>query len=766
MKLQLNVRQKITVYILGTALILFAITIGYFSSTARQAAYKNITELNNAQTDHYASLIEDGLNNDMALARTLSKALQEYDQLPFEDWRELIMGMYKQVMIANPHIDAIWDSWELSHIDPEWDKPHGRWLHIYYREQFKLLSKYEKRSLDGDPAAYAAIKKGGKEAIIEPYLSTLQKGGFMTSLTSPIIKNGKFIGVIGVDLFLGQLQDLISGIKTHEDGAAFLLSNNGTFVAHPDTSIFSKSINDVYPELSSNHNIVKRIKKGEKFAVTHTNNLGEKLYFNFSPIEIGHTTTPWSMGLMVPENTILEDANRNFNIGMLVGIVGIILLVTIIFLLANNLTKPIKRITTLLTDLSKGKIDESMHISLNTGDEISKMAKALSLSIDGLLAKTEFSKSIGKGNLDAKLKLLSDEDVLGKSLLEMRQSLIDAKNEERKRKDEDEKRRWVNEGLAKFGDILRQNNENLSKLGDEIIKELVWYLEASLGGIFVKNESNDPYTYDLVSAFAYDRKRYLQKSFEQGEGLVGSCAAEEDTIYLKEIPQEYIDITSGLGGTNPNTLLLIPLKIEGEVLGVIEIGFLKSLQDFEIAFVEKIGESIASTLRTVRINQKTNELLKKSQEQTEMMAAQEEEMRQNMEELQATQEESARKAIEMEGLIDALNESSYVMEYDADGKIISINDAYLELLGITREDAIGKHHSDNVVMTDEQKEHYDKFWRNLKNGKIQKQTTSIKMEGKDFTFVETYTPIKNEKGDIYKILKISTDVSSASRKKQ
>lgn len=766
MKLQLNVRQKITINILGTALILFAVTIGFFSITARRAAYKNITELNNAQTDYYASLVEDGLNNNMTLVRTLSNSLQEYNQLPFEEWRELIMGMYKQVMDANPNIDAIWDSWELSHIDPNWGKPHGRWLHIYYREQGKLLSKYEKRSLDGDPDAYAALKKSGKEAIIEPYLSSLQKGGFMTSLTAPIIKNGEFIGVIGADLFLGQLQTLISEIRHNEDGAAFLLSNKGTFVAHPDTSIFSKNINDVYPELCSKHNIIERIKDSEKFTITHTSNSGEKFYYNFSPIKIGRTNTPWSMGLVVPQSTILAEANRNFNIGILVGLVGIILLVTIIFILANNLTKPIKRITRLLTDLSKGKIDNNMHIKLNTGDEISKMAEALSLSIDGLLAKTEFSKNIGEGKLDAELKLLSDEDVLGKSLLDMRQSLIDAVNEEQKRKEEDERRQWVNEGLAKFGDILRQNNENLSKLGDEIIKELVWYLKASLGGIFVKNETNDPYTYDLVSAFAYDRKRYLQKNFEQGEGLVGSCAAEEDTIYLKEIPQEYINITSGLGGTNPNTLLLIPLKIEGEVLGVIEIGFLKNLQDFEIEFVEKLGESIASTLRTVRINQKTNELLKKSQEQTEVMAAQEEEMRQNMEELQATQEESARKAIEMEGLIDALNESSYVMEYDADGNIISINEAYLDLLGITREDAIGKHHSDSIVMTDEQKKHYEDFWRNLKNGKIQKQTTSIKMEGKDFTFVETYTPIKNEKGDIYKILKIATDVTSASRKKR
>ena len=709
-------------------------------------------------------MVEGWLSSDMTIARTLSSSFLEYRELPTEQWRELILSSFRNVMVTNPHIDAVWDSWELSYLDPNWDKPYGRWLHIYYREGGRLLSRYEKRSLEGDPAAYAAIKAGAKEAIIEPYLSSLQTGGLMTSVLSPILVRGRYIGLVGIDLFLGRLQNLICDIRPWEDGAAFLLSNEGTFIAHPDTAVFSKNIKDVFPDLNDNHRIVERIKNSERFNLTYLDASGERLYYTFSPVVVGRTDTPWSLGFVVPENTILSDANRSFNIGILVGLFGIILLVAIILLLANNITGPIKQITKLLEKLSQGKVDQSMHVAYETGDEIAKMADALSLSIDGLLAKTEFAKNIGAGDLNADLKLLSEEDVLGQSLLDMRQSLIKAEKDEVLRKADDEKRRWVNEGLAKFGDILRQNNDNLSKLGDEIIKNLVWYLDASLGGIFVKNEENEPYTYDLVAAFAYDRKRYLQKSFEQGESLIGSCAAEADTIYLKEIPQEYIEVTSGLGGANPNTLLFIPLKIEGEVLGVIEIALLRNLEKHEIEFVEKLGESIASTLRTVKINQKTTELLRKSQEQTEIMVSQEEEMRQNMEELQATQEEAARKAFEMEGLINALNASSYVMEYDANGKIININDAYLNLLGITREEAIGRHHADNLVMSEQQRMNYEEFWSNLRKGEIQKQTTRVNMSGKDFIFLETYTPIKNNTGEVHKILKISTDISSEREK--
>ncbi len=766
MKLKLSVRQKITVFVLGTSIILFAIIIGFFSITSKRAAYNNITELTKSYTDQYASKIEGWLNSDIAIVRTLSNAFLEHKQVPFDQWRGLILGMYHNVMVANNHIDAVWDSWELSYLDPQWEKSHGRYFHICYLEDGKLLSRYETRSLDGDTEVYAALKIGGKESIVEPYVSVIQKGGLMTSLTSSLIVRGRFAGLVGVDLFLGRFQDLVSEINPYDESEAFILSTQGTFVAHPDTSVFSKKIEDIYPNLNKEHRIVDRIKRGERFSFVHKNTNGETLFYSFSPINVGQTKTPWSFGIAVPERVILKDANLNYNIGILVGVVGVLLFVLIIFILANNITKPIKHITNLLGDLSKGKIEKSMHVKVNTEDEIASMGEALSASIDGLLAKAEFAKSIGQGDLNSELKLLSDEDVLGRSLIEMSESLRRAEDEEKKRKIEDEKRRWLNEGLAKFGDILRQNNDNLSKLGDELIKNLVWYLNASLGGVFVKIEESNPVRFDLASAFAYDRNRYLSKSFELGEGLVGSCAAERHTLFLTEIPQEYIEITSGLGDTNPTSLLLVPLIIEDDVLGVIELASLKRFADFEIDFLEKLGESIASTLRTVRINQKTAELLRKSQEQTEIMVSQEEEMRQNLEELQATQEEAARKSFEMEGLINALNASSFVMEYDPRGNIININEAYLELLGVRRDDAIGRHHSDGLVMTDHQRMTYEEFWSNLRKGTMQKQTMSVNINEKEFTFLETYTPIRDSNGEVYKILKVATDISMASSVKK
>jgi nitrogen fixation/metabolism regulation signal transduction histidine kinase len=84
--------------------------------------------------------------------------------------------------------------------------------------------------------------------------------------------------------------------------------------------------------------------------------------------------------------------------------------------------------------------------------------------MEGVSHKTSFAREIGSGNLNIELPLLSDDDLLGKSLMEMRDNLRKALEEEEKRKIEEEKKRWTNEGMAKFGEILRQNNNNLTVL--------------------------------------------------------------------------------------------------------------------------------------------------------------------------------------------------------------------------------------------------------------------------------------------------------------
>lgn len=333
------------------------------------------------------------------------------------------------------------------------------------------------------------------------------------------------------------------------------------------------------------------------------------------------------------------------------GLILIVISVIIALYLAQMIIKPIRSIKDILILMGKG-IMPKKHIK-ERNDEIGEMAAALNALIRGLKETTDFSLEIGKGNFDSQFVPLSDEDDLGNALLEMRTNLKHAKEEETRRQKEDQQRNWASQGIAKFSDILRQNNDNMEKLSYDVISNLVKYCEANQGGLFLINDDDPNNQYiELSAAYAFSRKKFLEQKIEIGVGLVGRAIQESETIYITDVPNDYITITSGLGDDNPKSILIVPLVVNETVYGVIEMASFKEFEKYQIDFVEKIGENIAATLSTVKINIKTARLLETTRQQAEEMRAQEEEMRQNMEELQATQEESARREAELEKKVE------------------------------------------------------------------------------------------------------------------
>jgi methyl-accepting chemotaxis protein len=307
--------------------------------------------------------------------------------------------------------------------------------------------------------------------------------------------------------------------------------------------------------------------------------------------------------------------------------------------IARNVKRPLLDLLENLKKISAGDLDVSLDENiLKKDDELGQISQALMQLAKGLNDKAGFASEIGNGNLDGTLEKLSREDKLGEALLHMQKSLQKASEEEKLRKEEDARRNWITEGLAKFADILRQNSGSEEEMGFNIVSNLVKYMKINQGGVFTLNDDTDDKYLELIACYAFDRRKYLEKRVEIGEGLLGTCFVEGKTTYMTHLPKDYVQITSGLGGENPSALLLVPLKINDEVYGVMELASFRKFEKHEVEFVEKIGEIVASAISGLKINNRTAILLEKSQQQAEEMRAQEEEMRQNMEELSATQE--------------------------------------------------------------------------------------------------------------------------------
>jgi CHASE3 domain sensor protein len=364
----------------------------------------------------------------------------------------------------------------------------------------------------------------------------------------------------------------------------------------------------------------------------------------------------------------LSKSTRNLRtITLVLGLAIIILGLLSATLLVRNITGPINYIKDVMIKLGRGElVDDKKRVFSN--DEIGEMAVATDNLVTGLKATTAFAKNIGNGKYDSEFKPLSDHDVLGNALLNMRGNLSRVA-------DEDKKRNWATEGIAKFGEILRSNNSDVQKLCDEIIGSLVKYLRANQGALYIIDETDmeEEKTMSMISCYAWDKKKFVNQKIHRGEGLAGQAWQEMDTIYITDVPQNYIKITSGLGDSNPTSILIMPLKVNDQIFGVVEIASFSKMADFEIDFVKKVAESIASTVSTVKVNERTQKLLTESQQMTEEMRAQEEEMRQNMEELQATQEGMKRQEADliksMEDQIDTIKESAQKKESELERQI-------------------------------------------------------------------------------------------------
>lgn len=425
-----------------------------------------------------------------------------------------------------------------------------------------------------------------------------------------------------------------------------------------------------------------------------------------------------------------------------ITIAFVLFLITILY---KKVYEPIQELNKVATHVSEG--DLSIKSEYNSHNEIGKIARAVNKITENLRNATAFINNIENGKLDEEFKGVDEKNVsqhgLEGALLTMRDQMKRVEEEEKERK-------WSTEGLAKFVDILRSTNDDVYALGHVIISNLVKYTNSNQGGIYVLNEEEDNKYLELISLYAFNTRKYDTRSYRIGEGLVGQTFQERETIYLVEVPHEYIAITSGLGGANPKSVLLVPLKVNEDIYGVVELASFNEYKKYEIEFVEKLAESIASTIAGVKNNQRTRTLLEESQALTEQMQAQEEEMRQNMEELSATQEEMSRKEVEMTAQLTAINNSLSTAEFDMQGSLITANENYVKLLGYDQIDEISE-----LPFTHFSNEDNSGLWSSLRSG-ISQSGNYIKKKksGAEVNVSATFTPVKNKNGDHYKVIEL------------
>lgn len=671
------------------AMIEFTDAFGSIESDSYELPdYADLYTMTAGLEDYYSAEIMPGLN------RTPDMEVALPDVLPFNDKTRIIQFLY----IANNQMPFGYKNRMLTGGDgSSYSYAHQKY-HSYFRELISnlrvsdillidsrsgdIVYTYQK-NIDLGNNIYSGILKSSNLAIacqkvmagskseavaisdLELYMPAMFRPSMFIAV--PVLdgnnKNGLLVFVIGAqqldNVLLGNTDTKKNEFLNH-GGNIYLVGQDFTYRSNDyriktsrdllieklESSAFRRDIikqidslnttagllfldQEVFEDVLSGHDAVKLFKDVA----------GKKVIAAIHPLE--GISLKWFLVVQTTRKAAMNIAGKY----ILWGLLFIVLLSLVILYFVSKISN---KIGSRLSDikgaihktLSGAKLENSDH---EKSDELTETSRYANELLSRIHDASDYVVELAGGNLDVVFKPLGDEDHLAHSLNKLKESLVYTRTEEDKRKVEDELRNWTTDGIAKFNDLLRHDTDNIERFSINIVKNLVGYLNANQGGLFLmEGEENKEKHLNLVAAYAFDREKYLKKQVNVGEGLAGTVVLEKKTIFLKDIPDDYMNITSGMGGAKPRSLMIVPLIYNKEVVGVLELASFNVFQPHEIEFVENIAESTALTLNSVKLNVYTKVLLEESNERAEELAAQEEEMRQNLEELKATQEEMQR----------------------------------------------------------------------------------------------------------------------------
>ncbi|WP_370464555.1 HAMP domain-containing protein [Streptomyces gougerotii] len=347
--------------------------------------------------------------------------------------------------------------------------------------------------------------------------------------------------------------------------------------------------------------------------------------------------------------------------------------------MANNLTMQVRNIAMVTTAIAKG--DLTKKIDIDARGEILELKTTINTMVDQLSSfaeqVTRVAREVGtEGQLGGQARVRDVDGTwrdLTESVNEMAQNLtrqvraiaavatavtrgdlqlkidVDAAGEIQALQDNintmitnlrdttlaNKEQDWLKGNLARISGLM-QGRRDLTDVASLIMSELTPVVSAQHGAFFIAaptEEDPDPsaearedaYELRMIGSYGYSMGS-MPTAFKPGESLIGAAAQEKRTIMVDHVPTGYLKIASGLGEAPPAHVIVLPLLFEGTVLGVIELAAFQQFTHIQRDFLSQLAEMIATSVNTISVNTKTEELLKQSQELTEQLRDRSEEL--------------------------------------------------------------------------------------------------------------------------------------------
>lgn len=739
----MSLRLKILFYIILTTAVVFILSVGFVNYKYWLNAKKYAIQTANFYSKQTAISAKSILQQDLQTVITLENIFSSFQEYDINEREEFYNKILVDVLRNNREYLSVWMSWELSSIDPQWQFTYGRKRTVAFWQLGNIKLAVDSVNLNGDVpgSMYYQLKQGIERTLLSnPYLySYSQDTGstfLETSIARGIFVGDRFVGAVGIDVSLQRFYNLIQQIKPFPNTYIKIISNNGTIVASDKKNEIGQDFLKIYPYFKA-YNVSKYILNGneESFFYKVEN---EQYFISFSPILVSDSDSPWSLAFIIPSNFVVKDIKNMTFLMLALSLVALLVISLIIWAVLSSIIKPISKTTFALEQLSRGVISEDIKVDLSSRDEMGRMAKAVNKLINTLIATQSFAIEIGKGNLDVKHNQLSYEDVLGKSLVEMRDNIRKSKQEEKRRLEESEELSWMQNGITMINEILRENSDDLNNLTYSVIRYIVKYTKSIQGGFYLLETKENKTIIVLKAAFAYERRKELKAEIEIGEGLIGRAVQEKKMLYLNDLPQGYTYVQSGLGDATPDKLLIMPLMFEDTVLGAIELAGFNEYSETAKELISQMSVRISSSVSILMKTIETENLLKESQLQTATFEIKEKQFVRTRKKVAEQKKQLKEKEQLLGNSLNAIKNIGIYIELDFEKKIIDINEFLPRFFETPKNEIIGKSIDEISIFVKGSKIWQEKFWEDVENGKIRKKITKYSYNNHEIDVYETF----------------------------
>ncbi|MFL1514323.1 response regulator [Pseudomonas prosekii] len=194
-----------------------------------------------------------------------------------------------------------------------------------------------------------------------------------------------------------------------------------------------------------------------------------------------------------------------------------------------------------------------------------------------------------------------------------------------------EQQGWLRSGQTELAEqVLGQLS--LQMLGRNILKFCAQYMGTAVAAIYIREDHGG---LKRVASYGFSREQEEQdQAIYDGEGIVGQAVQQARLIRLDNVPQGYFRVSSGLGEGLPHSVMVVPTSDDDRVNGVIELGFLRPLEERDVELLELIASNIGTSIEAARYRQRLQEVLAETQQLNEELQVQQEELKTANEELE------------------------------------------------------------------------------------------------------------------------------------